>query len=162
MAASRSTSPSAALLRRLAEAVDGHRDGKRHWFVLKDGKRILLRGPFASAAAANKDRRAAGAGYQVYGPYRTADDGGAAVVKVVVTSRRGAREWTRTYRPPEVDAMVFTMAAYDKFFAPYYARLDGLDEARRKRFSLRAGPFLAVLHWPPTVYEQDGASRRKR
>ena len=162
MATSRSNLVSATLLRRLAEAIDGYRDGKRHWFVVKDGKRIMMRGPFSSAAAAGRDKRAAGPGYRVFGPYRMANDGGAAAIKVVVTSRKGGHEWTRTYYPPDVDAIVFTMSAYDKFIAPYYANIDGLDEARRKRHALSAGPFEAVVHTPPTIYEQDNARAKRR
>ena len=160
MAATRLSSPSAAMLRRLAEAVDGYRDGKRHWFIAREGARVDLKGAFNSLAAARAAKRAAGRGYQVFGPFRTPADGGTSVVKVALTMRdRKGRESTRTWRPKDgCDAMVFTQSAYDKFFAPYYARLVGLDEARKMRWALSDDPFNAVVHLFPTIYEEDKPS----
>jgi hypothetical protein len=54
---------------------------------------------------------------------------------VITAYNRNGRAWRGSTRG-DVDAVFFTLPAYDKFVAPYYAQLSGLDVASRMRDSL--------------------------
>ena len=94
---------SAPLLRRIAEAADGFRDGNDYFVVIdqRPPYRVLAVLPAQSAAdSAAAANRSDTTDYAVFGPYRTVQDAGAVeraedeVLEVVVKTRGGKRSTT--------------------------------------------------------------------
>ena len=91
-ARSKSTVPSASLLRRVAEAADGHRTGRKVWFAAKDDNRSDVRGPYTTVAAARAATRGMRRGWQVVGPIQTPADHapqGLVALRATVRDTRG-------------------------------------------------------------------------
>ena len=179
-AQTRDTMPmSASLLRRLAEAADAQRTGRRIWLVADprfphDVDTVLVSPPPADLVMPP--------GYRVYGPYLTPRDFGLPVARVfgcvhttfpipsAFDPRRhlDARlrpstgmcpmraipidsiarmelivvtlaDTLRIPLPPQtVDAVFFSVSAFDKFVAPYYAKVQGPAYAQALRDSVEA------------------------
>jgi hypothetical protein len=130
----------ASLLRRVAEAADGYRDGEDK-FVLADRRfphKVL--GVFDSLAQAqdslSRSKPPEGSEYKVYGPFRTPPDSGYVekagdeIVEVIVVRADKTR---RSYDGRKYDAMFWGMTAFDKFVAPYLTTVSGVGEAARQR-----------------------------
>jgi hypothetical protein len=127
---------SAPLLRRLAEAADGYRDGKDHFIV------VSLEAPHTVAEAADtreaadsiaKSRSTESLHFAAFGPYRTEPDSlvtTADVDSVVAYLSDGKK---RVYDGRRVDALFWSLPAYDKFIVPYEAAVHGVVEAARRR-----------------------------
>jgi len=136
----------ASLLRRLAEAADGYRDGRPRWVVIhRKGVKghHKVAGVFTSAEQADVELQRAGDEFAVFGPFVTVDDppdestpSPYDVVEVTVRERNG-----RVIRidPNKVDALFWTLAAFDKFIVPYLARVDGAEHAAEQRELYRVG-----------------------
>jgi hypothetical protein len=153
--------PSAALLKRLAEAVDGHRTGARVWLVAALRPPFDVVGIFEEEGPARARARADSA-LGSFGPYQTDRDPGLRAsffakcihlysamrgdycpgtpllaladidsVALVIRMKNGVRHIIPV--PTEADAMFFTLSAIDKFAIPYYARVTGLAEAELLR-----------------------------
>lgn len=140
-----SMAKSASLLRRLAEAADGYRDGRPRWVVIhRKGVQghHKVAGVFMSSEEANVQGQRVGHDYEVFGPFVTLDDppdestGPMDVVEVTVRQRDGK---VIRIDPYKVDALFWTLAAFDKFVAPYLARVDGAEYAARQRELYRVG-----------------------
>jgi hypothetical protein len=113
---------SAPLLRRLAEAADGYRDGVDHFVV------VSLEAPHTVAEVVDTRERAESIAtarstestrYEAFGPYRTEPDSlaqAAPVDSVVAYLRGGTR---KRYDGTEVDALFWSLPAYDKFVAHF-------------------------------------------
>lgn len=136
---------SASLVRRLAEAADGYRDGKPHWVVIhRQGDRghHKVLGVFMTYDEANFEAQRAGSDYAVFGPFVTLDDppdqstGPEDVVEVTVRQRDGK---VVQIDPTKVDALFWTLAAFDKFIVPYLAKVDGAAYAAEQRELYRIG-----------------------
>jgi hypothetical protein len=144
------TLPSATLLRRLAEAADGYRDGEPRYVAADrifrpDARGHKVAGVFLTreeaAAAADKANNAeSGAEYRVFGPYRTMPDslaeGPEDVVSVTVLMKNGR---TKTYSADTVDALFWSLPAFDKFVAPYLTSVAGPRYAWEQREFFRRG-----------------------
>lgn len=135
----------ASLLRRLAEAADGYRDGRPRFVVA--GRRFPhpVAGVFEDAEQADSVVRLLGAdtmNYEVFGPYRAVEDPPQAVerdeevAKVIVITRG---DDTTTFDGGEVDALFWSLPAFDKFIAPYLTSVGGPRYAAAQRDLYREG-----------------------
>lgn len=137
--AGESSAQSASLMRRLAEAADGYRDGKPHWVVIHrkgDRGHHDVKGVFDSLETANVAAQRAGPEYAVFGPFVTTEDppatsyGGEEVDYVIVVQKDGVK---KQFDGDSVDALFWSMAAFDKFIAPYLTTVDGVRYAAEQR-----------------------------
>jgi hypothetical protein len=152
--------PSPVLLKRLAEAVDGHRTGAVLYVVASYQPPHHVLAVLESRADAESQARAAGGLVDVFGPYKSQRDpvreilmkcvhyNSAAdpvycpdrspiplgdVDTLSITVRLKNRE-VRTFPLPRgTDVVFFTLSAVDKFMIPYYTRVLGVEEAARMR-----------------------------
>ncbi|MEO6057404.1 MAG: hypothetical protein ABIQ49_11235 [Gemmatimonadales bacterium] len=132
----------ASLLRRVAEAADGLRDGNE-WYVVADRAfPHAILGVFpTSAAAVDSVARAAGTEWEVFGPFKTtenppyeaahADD----VIEVIVVTSQGQKHYDGT----RIDAIFWGLTAFDKFVAPYLTAVGGVRYAAEQRELYRQG-----------------------
>ncbi len=131
---------SASLLRRLAEAADGYRDGRETYVVADRKPRHKVLGVFRSGAEAEaecrRNRNQEGTDYDVFGPYRTTEvaavtyDSLEAVDSVIVITKGGKR---KTYDGDTVDALFWGLSAFDKFIAPYLTVVYDAEYAAEQR-----------------------------
>ena len=146
---SSSTTPSAALLRRVAEAADGHRTGRKVWFAAKDDSRSDVRGPFRTVAAARAATRGMRRGWQVVGPIQTPPDNapqGLVALRATIRDKRG-REHIYDIDLAATDMLVWSLAAFDRFMAPHYLRELGTDGVQQMRADVANGKrALPLLH----------------
>ncbi len=71
------------------------------------------------------------------------------VDSIVITAyNRSGATWRVSRRGNETDAVFFTLSAHDKFVAPYYAALSGLEEATRMRETI-----LQYIRRSPVPYD---------
>lgn len=137
---------SASLVRRLAEAADGYRDGKPRWVVIHrrgDRGHHKVLGVFMTSDEANFEAQRAGPEFAVFGPFVTFDDppneslgGPKDVVEVTVRQRDGK---VIRIDADSVDAIFWTLSAFDKFIVPYLAEVDGAAYAAEQRELYRIG-----------------------
>jgi hypothetical protein len=139
------TSPeTASLLRRVAEAADGFRDGIPRYVVANQVHPHKVLGVFLkleeardTLAQLRTSDPASYASYEVFGPYRAVEDPPMVeadtteeVLEVVVKYRGGK---TTTYGGDEVDAIFWGLPAFDKFVAPYLTGVSGVRYAAEQR-----------------------------
>jgi hypothetical protein len=148
---------SASLLRRLAEAADGFRDGKPRWVVIHrrgDRGHHDVRGVFMTFQEASFTAQRAGPEYAAFGPFVTVDDprdessSDEDVVEVIVRQKNKVE---KRFSADSVDALFWTLAAFDKFIAPYLTSVDGVRYAAEQRelYRIRKSPLVhstAVAH----------------
>jgi len=95
-AAAQSTQPpSAGLLKRLAEAVDGHRTGAAVFVVVAGTSPHEVQGVFESRADADSLLRRLGQGFALHGPFQTERDPGQAMLVMTCT-----HDWASIWRMP--------------------------------------------------------------
>jgi hypothetical protein len=160
----RAASPeTASLLRRVAEAADGFRDGIPRYVVASQVHPHNVLGAFLSRAQADDSLASVRASdparyssYEVFGPYAAVDDPpmvaadtSEEVLEVVVKYRGGK---TTTYRGDEVDAIFWGLPAFDKFIAPYLTAVSGVRYAAEQRelYRVRRSPLVhstAAAHY---------------
>jgi hypothetical protein len=135
---------SASLLKRLAEAADGYRDGKQRYVVaaLEFPHKVL--GVFTRKDQADdiaRDSTTNTLHYATFGPYvteaeesvsRKVDD----VKYIVVYYIDGSK---KTYDGRTYDALFWGMSAFDKFVAPYLTEVSGAPYASSQRELYKAG-----------------------
>lgn len=133
----------ATLVRRLAEAADGYRDGKNRFVVASRRFPHDVRGVFLTPFEARVEVIRAGADYGVFGPFQTLDDPldmvstpDKRVAEVIVIYRNGKQ---RRYGADSVDAIFWGLAAFDKFVAPYLTSVYGAAYAAEQREAYRRG-----------------------
>ncbi len=130
----------ASLLRRLAEAADGFRDG-RDKYVVADHEfphHVLLVANTLREArdSLSRSHLPKGSDYRLYGPFRTPVDTGLVaksedeVVEVIVVTASGKR---KSYDGRKYDAMFWGVPAFDKFVAPYLTAVYGVKYAAQQR-----------------------------
>jgi len=142
------------LAKRLAAAADGLRDGKIYYFISRkeyasgsfnkydpfdldrtDGHENNDDGLAAAQAQAQQILSDKGAGFYIFGPYltppeiETFTDFDAIEVRFLKNS---AEVFKKTFEK-NIDALVFSLAAYDKFYMPYYSGLYGPQVAANMR-----------------------------
>jgi hypothetical protein len=135
---------SASLLRRLAEAADGYRDGKDKWVVAsrraeKGNHRVA--GVFDTFQEADFTARREGPEYAAFGPYRTPKEEflvapNERVGKVIVVYVDGRK---RSYDADSVDALFWGLSAFDKFIVPYLSSIASAEYAAEQRELYRLG-----------------------
>jgi hypothetical protein len=132
---------SASLLRRLGEAADGYRDGKDRYIVADRRFPHKVAGIFRTFAEAQSLANARGGSYGAFGPFRTFDDppdysaGPSDVLEVIVRRKDGERR----YSADSVDALFWSLSAFDKFVVPYLAVVYGPQYAAQQRELYRLG-----------------------
>lgn len=128
----------ASLLRRVAEAADGFRDGGDK-YVVADRKFphdvLLVAGSLDEANdSLSRSRTPPNSDYRVYGPFRTFPDSDYVhrdeVDSVWVWTASGAR---KSYDGKQYDALFWGMAAFDKFVTPYLTQVYGAKFAAEQR-----------------------------
>lgn len=159
---------SATLLKRIAEAVDGTRTGEDVYVVASDEFPHAVAGVYpaldvATAAMKKNDNHRMHGPYTT-----TRDTGSAVafapfchdphsnscpftrpdpawklddVVDLTVTAtHRNGKKWSASFSPAKekVDALSFTLAAADKFYIPYIAKVAGASHAARIRDEMAA------------------------
>jgi hypothetical protein len=134
----------ATLLRRLAEAADGYRDGRDKFVVAAQVFPHKVAGVFSTREEADRVARDSARSpdrYAVFGPYRTPPDMDVSPevndVDSVVTYLKD--KTTRTYDGDEYDALFWSLPAFDKFVAPYLTFVAGADHAQRQREAYKRG-----------------------
>ena len=152
--------PGAVMLKRIAEAVDGHRSGRSVYVVASYQPTFPVLGVFFDSLSADKAVRSAGPQAGRFGPYQTSGTPGDALVSACVhiqwssamqpdrctppvrqrdvvgmtltlTLANGKRETLPL--PSDADAIFLGLAAIDKFAVPYYVRTLGLADATELR-----------------------------
>jgi len=128
----------ASLVRRLAEAADGYRDGKDKWVVAsrkadKGNHRVV--GVFDSLQEAEFTATREGPEYAAFGPYRTPTEEflvppGERVREVIVVYVNGQK---KSYGADSVDALFWGLSAFDKFIVPYLASVASAEYAAEQR-----------------------------
>jgi hypothetical protein len=140
---------SASLLRRLAEAADGYRNGVAQIIIARrvhphDVADVL---PATDLAGIDRALTQAGPGFETFGPYLTpaetfvnADHD---VDFVTVTFKRneatGTKAEDQVFRASEYDALIWGISAYDKLVMPYLTSVSGFDHAAKERAKFVAG-----------------------
>jgi hypothetical protein len=133
----------ASFYRRLAEVIDGLRSGENAWFVLEGTPPFNpLTTPdgetgFKSEEEANGAAAAAPGGrdaYVVVGPCKTQREVSRLAVTSVTTRDLRNNVATRSLHQ-DVDMLVWSMSAFDKFVAPYYHRLYGSGQQASEQLS---------------------------
>lgn len=128
----------ASLVRRLAEAADGYRDGNDKWVVAsrkaeKGNHRVA--GVFDTFQEADFTARREGPEYAAFGPYRTPKEEflvppGERVREVIVVYVDGRK---KSYGADSVDALFWGLSAFDKFIVPYLATVASAEYAAEQR-----------------------------
>lgn len=135
---------SASLLRRLAEAADGYRDGMDKFVVAQreteNGHHEVL-GVFSTSAEARMVALRGGTAYGVFGPFRTENDAKEyppeeLVDEVIVKYRNGEE---LRFAGDSVDALFWSLPAFDKFVVPYLSLISGVRYAAEQRELFRSG-----------------------
>jgi hypothetical protein len=135
---------SASLLRRLAEAADGFRDGQPKFVVaaVEFPHRVLgLFGDSLAADSLAQDSSSGSFHFKAFGPYRTVLEPGVDslldnVDSVVVYHTGGGMN---VYQGEEFDALFWGMPAFDKFVAPYLTEVSGATYADSIRELYKTG-----------------------
>lgn len=132
----------ASLVRRLAEAADGYRDGRDHWIVAdrkayKNNHKVA--GVFDTFQEAEFTARRKGNGYAAFGPFRTPMEeflvpAGERVKEVIVVYVNGQK---KNYGADSVDALFWGLSAFDKFIVPYLASVASAEYAAEQREAYR-------------------------
>jgi hypothetical protein len=134
----------ASLVRRLAEAADGYRDGKDKWVVAsrraEKGNHEVL-GVFSSLDEAAFVAQRGGGAFAAFGPFSTPKDDyripeGERVLEVIV---RYVNKKERRYSPDSVDALFWGLPAFDKFIVPYLSSIASAEYAAEQRELYRLG-----------------------
>ncbi len=134
---------SAALLRRLAEAADGFRDGEPKFVVAARTFPHKVAGVFDTEEQADSAVKALEGDplrYGAFGPFRTEPDilveGEDEVDSVIVVMKSGE---VKRYDGDKVDALFWSLPAFDKFVAPYLTSVAGPVYAAEQRELYRGG-----------------------
>jgi hypothetical protein len=135
---------SSFLLKRLAQAADGYRDGKDRYVVagLEFPHKVI--GVFLTKAGADSlaaDSTTEARSFATFGPFRTALEPGIAaevdnVDSVVVYYLEGDPS---VYHGETVDALFWGISAFDLFVAPYLTRVYGAAYAASQREAYKQG-----------------------
>lgn len=156
--------PGPVLLRRIAEAVDGHRTGASVFVVASLEEGLAPIDVFEDRKAAERRLRELGPRAAIFGPYRTARDPvptyetcvhlrtsvmhfrcvpppdglvpGAVTGLLLVLQRKDGRADSIAL-PADADAIFLGPAAVDKFVVPYYLPILGLEGATGVRRQTR-------------------------
>jgi hypothetical protein len=156
---------SSHLAKRLAEAADGFRDDRFHYFLSKvkyDFDLEDVSGTTNKAASEAADKRLKelnkGKGkkkFEKFGPYFTKKEMSKPLEydAIRIGFLKNNKEVGAELYPGDTDAFILSLAAYDKFFLPYFVRLYGLDVAGKMRARakkiLKAMPVLNKSYPPP-------------
>lgn len=148
----------AGLAKRLAEAADCFRDGKYHYFICKKTPPYDLNytkgfdSDEEASSEADTAKAALGEDYGKFGPYKT-DLFDAATFDYDAIQIIFLKDSNPVYTEMlegDVDAIILSVSAYDKFFQPYYVRLYGIEVAKELRkqavYGLTASPMQATRH----------------
>jgi len=155
------TAEPASLLRRIAEAADGYRDGTDRYVVADRKFPHHVRGAFLTRAEADSTVAKAKSesdttDYDVFGPFRTTEDPPAVIIDseevafVTVTTKDGK---TKQYDGKEYDAIFWGLTAFDKFVAPYLTVVSGVKYAADQRELYR-------IHKSPLVHSTEATHYR--
>jgi hypothetical protein len=99
-------------------------------------------GVFRTSEEASFAARRYGPEYATFGPFVTQDDppdlssSEEDVLEVIVRQKNGVE---KRYSADSVDALFWSLAAFDKFIAPYLASVDGVRYAAEQRELYRIG-----------------------
>jgi hypothetical protein len=158
------TPVTAALVRRLAESADGHRDGKTHWVVTSpDDPTTEKLQSFPSLAAAKTYRdqqNAAGGNFDVFGPFQTPRDPAKlprghkkSVKKVTVELEDEAGgKYTAVIDGDKSDALFWSSSSIDKFAVPYYVGVADVEFGMKVRDDFDRADVYMMVHLPDTTY----------
>jgi hypothetical protein len=141
---------SASLLRRLAEAADGYRDGEPRIVVALREPPHAVAGVLRASQEAEIDAllRAAGPGYEAFGPFATPGTdpkpgGQKQVAMVTVTYTDQSSE---SFSAADYDAVIWSVPAFDKLVMPNLVSAYGLPFATAKRTEFVSSAAGALPH----------------
>lgn len=149
----------AGLAKRLAEAADCCRDGKYHYFICKKVPPYDLNytkgfdSDEEASSEADTAKAALGKDYEKFGPYKTdlIDAPTFDYDAVEITFLKNGNPIYTESLEGDVDAIILSVSAYDKFFQPYYVLLYGIEVAKELRKQavngLTASPMRATGHF---------------
>ncbi len=131
-------------LRLLLETADSRRAGGAVFIGARLEPHYEVLGVYLTHASAEAAVAAAiGGGYSVWGPLETSAD-------EVAPSDRRLTQIALSFQgvpapvvidpadPSEGDALIWSLSAFDKFFAPYYLRTLGVEAVRRMRDEVKS------------------------
>jgi hypothetical protein len=123
---------SAKLVRRLAAAAEGFRDGREIFFMARfqaeDDGDFDLDGPYTRDQL---DTLRVPAGFGIFGPYQTdacVDDISRTPVKKITIELHGGE--TFSFEGTRFDALFWSVSALEKFAIPHYTSVRGVDKAQ--------------------------------
>jgi hypothetical protein len=158
----------ASLLRRLAEAADGIRNGEPIYYVAElapdDNAGHDVLGYFESAEHAFKyppvmnNMLLTSGRYMIFGPYRTDDDPNyrpKGIKEVILVPERG--ESVRLCGK-KFDCVFWSLSAMDKFVIPYYASVGDLKKAKKVRDDFIEPVSIAGIHVPGSDIVNDATT----
>jgi hypothetical protein len=136
---------SASLLKRLAEAADGFRDGEPKFVVAAVEFPHKVLGVFEDSLPADslaQDSSTSGLHFKAFGPYLTVIEAGVDTLldnvdSVVVYHKGGAPP--KLYLGKDYDALFWGLPAFDKFVAPYLTQVSGATHADSIRNLYKTG-----------------------
>lgn len=124
--------PPASLVKRVAEAAAGMRNGRQVWFVASMEFPHQVK-EHHSEAEADADRSAKGEGHVILGPFLTPPDAlHKKKIEWIQVKVEGVSKVLR-FDPADVDALFWSLSALDKFLYPYYTMLYGPEKAAEMR-----------------------------
>jgi len=160
---------SASLLARLGEAADGKRDGKDTWLVGQlqhdYNKLHKVLGYYDSAKEAfEKNEKRFDVkdptqdAYKIFGPFQTYPTGLKKEEPVIrVTIATTAREICLD--GGKYDAIFWSESAFDKFLAPYYTHVAGVEQAAYLRTMFLGSEVVSAIHIPGSEIIEDSTAQ---
>ncbi len=147
---------SAVLAKRLAEAADCFRDNLYRYFICNSEPPFDLKytqGYLTATEASIADDELltpelTAAGYRKFGAYKTSSNDGEHPVNYDTIQLKFTKNDAEVYSEnltSDVDAIILSLSAYDKFFQPYYVRLYGLETANTIRSNVKAALTASTL-----------------
>jgi hypothetical protein len=162
--AARITRPalSAKLVRRLAAAADGFRDGREIFFTArfepeKNGD-FNLDGPFVREQL---DTLRVPPGFGIFGPYMTPecdDDIGRTPIKTITIELHDGQKWS--FEGKRFDALFWSISALEKFAIPHYTNVHGVEKARAMLRGFEETDVFLMGHDPNTEETMIGLTPR--
>lgn len=140
---------SASLLRRLAEAADGYRDGQSRYLVFHYDRADKRDRVFTEREDADQYLQGLPSeertDFGVFGPYVSPlDQPTTERVSTIVVEWGQKRE---SIDAADYDSLFWTSSAIDKFLIPYYTRVLGISKAATLRDELRLMSFVGHTPW---------------
>jgi len=161
-ARNRSRPLSAKLIRRLAAAADGHRDGREIYFMARfeaeDDGDFDVNGPYTHDQL---NTLRVPQGFGIFGPYQTEaciDDISRTPVKKITIELHNGH--TFSFEGTRFDALFWSVSALEKFAIPHYTTIRGVEKAQHILRQFVDTDVFLLAHDPNTEETMIGVTPR--